>query len=191
MTTHARPIAHCSSNEHQTPSWYNPGRCVVGFKPAQQQQQSSLQPSLSRGRSLLSERLSNKAGTVVVYECHHASQDGSSEDEEEEADLMDDDGTDEGAYFDDDWAWLSARDSSIQESDRSSHASSQPIQIPASCYFKDEVQRQALDKLNQKRKWYQQQLEAERMMARSMAKSRQAAAAARGNKPNGRPGARA
>lgn len=58
-----------------------------------------------------------------------------------------------------------------------------------SCYFKDEVQRQALDKLNQKRKWYQQQLEAERMMARSMAKSRQAAAAARGNKPSGRPGA--
>jgi hypothetical protein len=51
------------------------------------------------------------------------------------------------------------------------------------------VQRQALEKLNQKRKWYQQQLEAERMMARSMAKSRQAAAAARGNKPIGRPGA--
>lgn len=61
--------------------------------------------------------------------------------------------------------------------------------VSPSCYFKDEVQRQALEKLNQKRKWYQQQLEAERMMARSMAKSRQAAAAARGNKPNGRPGA--
>lgn len=59
----------------------------------------------------------------------------------------------------------------------------------SSCYFKDEVQRQALEKLNQKRKWYQQQLEAERMMARSMAKSKQAATAARGNKPSGRPGA--
>jgi hypothetical protein len=68
-----------------------------------------------------------------------------------------------------------------------------PCLLPAcllcSCYFKDEVQRQALEKLNQKRKWYQQQLEAERMVARSMAKSRQAAAAARGNKPSGRPGA--
>lgn len=64
-----------------------------------------------------------------------------------------------------------------------------PCLLSHSCYFKDEVQRQALEKLNQKRKWYQQQLEAERMMARSMAKSRQAAAAARGNKPSGRPGA--
>lgn len=40
-------------------------------------------------------------------------------------------------------------------------------------YFKDEMQRAALDKLNQKRKWYQQQLEAERMMARSMSKAKQ------------------
>jgi hypothetical protein len=64
-----------------------------------------------------------------------------------------------------------------------------PACLLCSCYFKDEVQRQALEKLNQKRKWYQQQLEAERMVARSMAKSRQAAAAARGNKPAGRPGA--
>ncbi len=56
-------------------------------------------------------------------------------------------------------------------------------------YFKDEVQRAALDKLNQKRKWYQQQLEAERMLARSMAKSRQTPAAARCNRPAGRPGA--
>jgi hypothetical protein len=58
-----------------------------------------------------------------------------------------------------------------------------------SCYFKDEVQRAALDKLNQKRKWYQQQLEAERMVARSMAKSRQAVMASRSNRPAGRPGA--
>lgn len=35
------------------------------------------------------------------------------------------------------------------------------------------MQRAALDKLNQKRKWYQQQLEAERMMARSMSKAKQ------------------
>lgn len=40
-------------------------------------------------------------------------------------------------------------------------------------YFKDEMQRAALEKLNQKRKWYQQQLEAERMMSRSIAKSKQ------------------
>lgn len=58
--------------------------------------------------------------------------------------------------------------------------------IPPSCYFKDEMQRAALEKLNQKRKWYQQQLEAERMMARSMAKSR---VATRAGKSSGRPGA--
>lgn len=65
--------------------------------------------------------------------------------------------------------------------------------LPAvhSCYFKDEMQRAALDKLNQKRQWYQQQLEAERMMARSMAKSRHAGApVARTTRPAaGRPGA--
>jgi hypothetical protein len=46
--------------------------------------------------------------------------------------------------------------------------------LPVSCsYFKDEMQRAALEKLNQKRKWYQQQLEAERMMSKSIAKSKQ------------------
>jgi hypothetical protein len=35
------------------------------------------------------------------------------------------------------------------------------------------MQRAALEKLNQKRKWYQQQLEAERMMSKSIAKSKQ------------------
>jgi hypothetical protein len=33
-------------------------------------------------------------------------------------------------------------------------------------YFKDEVQRAALQKLNQKRQWYQQQLESERLKSK-------------------------
>lgn len=107
---------------------------------------------------------------------------------------------DDGCFLDDhegeteSWSWMPAEEGgSVQESDRSSlaTASSQPIAIPASCYFKDEMQRAALDKLNQKRQWYQQQLEAERMMARSMAKSRHAGApVARTTRPAaGRPGA--
>jgi hypothetical protein len=104
---------------------------------------------------------------------------------------------DELDEFDEQWEWFSSQrtdqsSSTTGDCDRSSQSSC-PIPIPSlkssACYFKDEMQRAALDKLNQKRKWYQQQLEAERMMARSMSKAKQGAAASRANRPAGRPGA--
>jgi hypothetical protein len=36
-------------------------------------------------------------------------------------------------------------------------------------YYKDEMQRAALEKLNQKRKWYQQQMETERLANKNLA----------------------
>lgn len=87
------------------------------------QQPIALTTSGQRGRSLLSERLLNKE--LVEYDCMQtdASQDGYTEEESDEA----------GCTFPEDecWDWLDAQDSSMQESDRSSHTSSQPIAIPA------------------------------------------------------------
>jgi hypothetical protein len=122
-----RPVGHFSSNENHT----GLGRCVYGFNlPAAQAAASIIHAgsmSASR-RSLLSERLHSKE-VVVVY---HQQQDDDASMSEEENDCFDDDGTDDGCTFaEDDWSWLDAQESSVMESDRSSHASSQPIAIPA------------------------------------------------------------
>lgn len=125
-----RPIGHFSSNEPTHTSAFQQGRCVYGFHlPAAQAAASIIHAgsmSASR-RSLLSERLHSKE-VVVVY---HEQQDDDASDME--ADCFDDDGTDDGCTFaEDDWSWLDAQESStVMESDRSSHASSQPIAIPA------------------------------------------------------------
>lgn len=118
---------------------------------------------LARGRSLLSELLKDAAvapsdGTISCVSDEFES------DDMDEACL----GSMEAAAMDFDMGWspvTSSRTHITDNSDRSSTCS-QPIPIPACTYFKDEVQRAALEKLNQKRKWYQQQLENERLMSK-------------------------
>ena len=126
-----RAVGHFSSNDNTHASAFQQqGRCVYGFQPAAQAAASIIHAgsmSASR-RSLLSERLHSKE-VVVVY---HQQQDDGASMSEEENDCFDDDGTDDGCTFaEDDWSWLDAQKGSVMESDRSSHASSQPIAIPA------------------------------------------------------------
>lgn len=127
-----RPIGHFSSNEPTHTSAFQQGRCVYGFHlPAAQAAASIIHAgsmSASR-RSLLSERLHSKEVVVVYHEQH----DDDASMSEEENDCFDADGTDDGCTFaEDDWSWLDAQqEGSVLESDRSSHASSQPIAIPA------------------------------------------------------------
>eukprot|EP00775_Hariotina_reticulata_P011982 gene11982-12126_t len=141
---------------------------LVGFQQAtvagavRERAQNST--ALRGARSLLSELLLKEEVVQMALDC--ASSQPSEDMEAEQS---------EGSQFEEeDWTWFDGA-STVHSShgDCSSSQASQPINIPAISYFKDDVQRQALEKLNQKRKWYQQQLEAERMMARSMAKSRQ------------------
>ena len=126
-----RPIGHFSSNEPAHASAFQQGRCVYGFHlPAAQAAASIIHAGMSASRrSLLSERLHSKE-VVVVYRGQHDDDASMSGDE---ADCFDDDGSDDGCTFaEDDWSWLDAQEgSAVLESDRSSHASSQPIAIPA------------------------------------------------------------
>ncbi|KAF6253243.1 hypothetical protein COO60DRAFT_1548183 [Scenedesmus sp. NREL 46B-D3] len=150
---------------------------VVGFQQAQQRRDShgKEQPSsaVARGRSLLSELLLKEEGSGHYEVASCCSMDPCSSDTEE-----DDASLGWGSFCRDMELDRLERlaDSTLGsgESDTCS-AKSQPVPIPSitHSYFKDEMQRAALEKLNQKRKWYQQQLEAERMMSRSIAKSKQ------------------
>jgi hypothetical protein len=129
MATSVRPVGHFSNDHHHHAPWLMPGRLVVGFQPQPAQQSAITQSVSASRRSLLSERLHSKDVTVVYHECADAA---SSDEEDDGMDCFDGDGTDDGCTFaEEDWSWLDAQDSSIQESDRSSHASSQPIAIPA------------------------------------------------------------
>uniref|UniRef100_A0A383VX61 Uncharacterized protein n=1 Tax=Tetradesmus obliquus TaxID=3088 RepID=A0A383VX61_TETOB len=190
----AGPVCHIPFAHHDNHFGPHPGHpTVVGFHQAQQRRDShgKEQPSsaVARGRSLLSELLLKEEGSRHFEEASCCSIDACSSDTEE-----DDASLGWGSFCRDMEVERLERltDSTLGsgESDTCS-AKSQPVPIPSitHSYFKDEMQRAALEKLNQKRKWYQQQLEAERMMSKSIAKSKQASVAAKGNKPIGRPGA--
>ncbi|KAF8058827.1 hypothetical protein HT031_005395 [Scenedesmus sp. PABB004] len=170
------------------PSPHPQADCAVGFEEkacgADAGPADAAQAAV-RSRSLLSELLKEEicsGAFEVASDCMACSEDEASV--EGGGDGLDWD----GSWFERCPPGLDAPPSRAAESDRSSQCSA-PIPIPAASYFKDEMQRAALQKLNRKRAFYQQQVETERMMARSMAKSKQAAAAARGNRPPGRPGA--